>query len=403
MKKNLLRILIFSFLINGCSSLKRLKTVTQGKVTQKNYSTTIPFKYVNDQIILSVNISNVKYDFVFDTGNPLTSIDEELLKNIKFQKNNVSYDIGDSQGNSSNNEYISIEKLKVSDIEFQNIGGQVFDHSIYDKFTGCENVKIRGIIGSNLMRKAIWQIDYKNRTIVITDNIETLKIPSKSIIIKTKSGSYGDAFVQLKLNDIEEKFVFDTGYSGFLYTDLKVLNKLGKIQTTKIIQTSFTSTGEYKTENIKGYINNIDLDNNIIKNQIVSFSKGHSNLIGNKFFEHYLVTLDWKDERFYLTTKKEFESNVLSAYEFDFFINYSSGKVEFFNQWLGNTSNTSINFNSGILKVNDINVKNMSVNELCELWKNETDKIYKDNVELEVKENGIKRTVILEKKQLLPK
>jgi predicted RNA-binding protein len=241
-----------------------------------------------------------------------------------------------------------------------------------------------------------------NRFLIINKQIEITDLFSVFALTRMQIESFAIMYYLFfdKLETIEKYFRYDLYKLHGLQKQNKFPLKFKKNEEKKkIIEKEI----DILMDKIKGYINNIDLDNNIIKNQIVSFSKGHSNLIGNKFFEHYLVTLDWKDERFYLTTKKEFESNVLSAYEFDFFINYSSGKVEFFNQWLGNTSNNSINFNSEILKVNDINVKNMSVNELCELWKNETDKIYKDNVELEVKENGIKRTVILEKKQLLPK
>ena len=93
MTKSILKILILIILTSSCAPLKRLKTVTQGNVEQKSFQEEIPFYYYNNTIILEVIIDEKAYNFVFDTGNDLTSIDNDLIPIINTKSNNVSNDI----------------------------------------------------------------------------------------------------------------------------------------------------------------------------------------------------------------------------------------------------------------------------------------------------------------------
>lgn len=81
----------------------------------------------------------------------------------------IKYDAGDSRfRNFQHDELsggISIQNIGIGGIVFITTGAQVFDHSINDEVTGCCNVNIRGIIGSNPIKKAISQTDYDRKTI----------------------------------------------------------------------------------------------------------------------------------------------------------------------------------------------------------------------------------------------
>ena len=54
------------------------------------------------------------------------------------------------------------------------------------------------------------------------------------------------------------------------------------------------------------------------------------------------------------------------------------------------------------MKINQLDVSNYSTNQLCELCKNKSE-LFKDKVNLEIIENGIRKTITLSKKQILPK
>jgi len=335
MTKSILNILILIILTSSCAPLKRLKTVTQGKVEQKNYYEEIPFYYNNNTIILEVIIDEQAYNFMFDTGNDLTSIDHNLIPIINIKSNNVSNDITDAKNIKSNNDYISINSIQIGDIQFSNIGAQVFDHSPLEQVFGCE-LKLSGIIGSNLMRKAIWQIDYENKVIRLSDRVSSFDV-SNNFEFKTNSGRYGGAKIEITLNDFSADYTFDTGSSSFISTN------------------------------------------------------------------YYLVTLDWQQEKFYLKSIREIETNELIRYQYTFAPNYVTNRVSFFNQWEDNKLINPIKLNSKIVSINGIELDNLTNEQLCAIWKNQKDNILTENVEIEILENGVKKIIELKKKQLLPK
>ena len=404
MKKNIFSILILYSLITSCSPFRMLKTVTQGEVEQKNYFEEISFFYHNNIIVLEVIIDGQAYNFIFDTGNDLTSIDSSLISKINSTSNKVNGKILDAKNIKSNNEFISIDNIQIGNIKFSNIGAQVFDHSPFEQIFGCE-LKISGLIGSNLMRKAIWQIDYESRKIRFADKIEAFDL-TDNFKFKTNSGRYGSAKIEIKLNDFSADYTFDTGSSGFISTNLKTLDNLNSkkgIQNTKALITSFSASGKSINETIYGYVENIDIGEINIKNQTVRFNKNHSNLVGNRFFKNYLITLDWSGKAFYLKPIKEIVKSQFSKYEYTFAPNYKTNEISFYNQWEDHNLVNPFELNSTIVSINGIRVDKLTNEQLCFIWKNQKSKMLTKNVEIEIIENGIKRKIQLIKKQLLPK
>ena len=118
------------------------------------FNAKIPFEYRLGLIILKVDIAGKEYDFVLDTGAP-NVISKELAQ--KLGLNNVSEQkVGDSQGEYSNLGFTTIEKVTIGGIHFLNTGAAIADLEL-SKEVGC--LKIDGLIGSNLMKKAIWKFD----------------------------------------------------------------------------------------------------------------------------------------------------------------------------------------------------------------------------------------------------
>lgn len=405
MKKNLLLILIFPFLINGCSSLKRLKTVTQGKVVQQNYIKEIPFEFIDNQIILQVEINGKFYPFIFDTGNDLTSIDLTLLEEVDYNSNKVNNEITDAAKKTRINEYISIKKLKIGEIEFENIGAQTTDFSHFKQINACNHYV--GLIGSNLMRKAKWQIDYQTKTIKITDDIKKLNVNKSATKFKTNSGNYGGADIKILLNGFEDEYTFDTGSSSFISADKLLFDKINskkKIQhTTRTGINSFTAHGFTTGTNYKSIINNIKLENIELSDQIVDFEKGQSKLLGNEFLKHYLVTLDWNEEYFYLEKKLDFEKPKINQYQVVLYPNYLTNKIQIYGYWNDNKLEETVELGSEIISLNDIDVSNLKTSELCDFWYNRKEEFMKNTINAKILNKGKIKNVQLKIKQLLPK
>lgn len=392
-------------IVVGCTPLKRLKTVTQGNVESKNYYEEIPFTYYNGEIIIEVEISSVKYHFVFDTGADLTQIDDDLRNQIEHKSNKVSNTITDANNTKQKSEYIAIENIKIGTINFSNTGAFVSDLSHFDEMFGC--LEFDGIIGSNLMRKSNWQIDYDQKVLRFTDEISKLSTNEVVFAFKTHSGKYGPPKINLEINGQKEKFTFDTGYSGSITSNLsffKLLNSNEKLATTSYNYSNFSAYGKTIVKANSAYIPKVQIDDLKLHNKLINFKENGSNLIGNAFFQNYLVTLDWKNERVYLAPRHEMEDEVLKSFEVLFAPDYTDNSIRINSTWDDHQLKEKIEIGSKISTINSINVSNFNKQELCEYWNTEKKTIFNnDTIEIEVIQNGRAEKIVLTKKQLLPK
>ncbi len=151
-----------------------------------------------------------------------------------------------------------------------------------------EKNTISGIIGNNLMRKSKWQIDYVKKVIRIsnkTDKFEGLQNAKK---IELNNKDWGLGYVDIELNNQKHKFIFDVGSSGEFTANFSFVKFLKEKDT--VIQ---QDKQNFLVEKIK--IGEIDLHN-----KSITLEKYASSLIGNAFFENYVLTIDWEKNILFL-------------------------------------------------------------------------------------------------------
>lgn len=284
MKKITLLLLTILCLTNyNCVSQNLKQICKSGFVNQKDYITEIPFEYNKKHIFIKVNISNKEYNFIFDTGAAVTLIDQEISKEIEYTFKKE----GEASGSSisaQKNALIELPKVSISNIIFENTYGMLLDLNFIKK--DYENLKIDGVIGNNLMRKANWQIDFKNKVIRFTDKIDLSSRDHKKVEMHKEN--YGLSYLDIEINNTKHKFIFDTGSSGRFTANSSFVGNLKEEQ-----KNSQEAKQTFKLEKIR--IGEIELTN-----QTISLEKGVSSLIGNGFFEDYLLTIDWKKNILYL-------------------------------------------------------------------------------------------------------
>ncbi|WP_395057730.1 retroviral-like aspartic protease family protein [Flavobacterium sp.] len=404
-KKLTLLILATSFILS-CGPLKKLRTVTQGKVDKTNFIEEIPFEYYNEQIFIDVEINNKKHKFIFDTGAYLTVLNEGLITDMNYKSKKIGHNITDANGNKSYSEYIEIKNIKLGNIDFLNTGATTMNLSHFKEMFGC--TPFDGIIGANLMRKAKWQIDYTKKTIRFTDNIENFPSSKKTIIFDMNSGNYGNFKLDLNINGIQEKFTFDTGYSGKISANKSLLDKINTNNNLDYtIQNGLTSIVAFGKSTGKSYYTNIQklkFGANEFNNQIVRFSENSTNLIGNEFLKNYVVTIDWDKEKTYLDPITEIESDRLNVFEILIAPNFSDNSIQVYNSWEDHKLQNQIEIGTKITAINKIDVSKFNQQELCDFWTNKKRTIFdKETIEIEINDKSVRRNVILTKKQLLPK
>lgn len=377
--------------------------IKQGYVPATNYLEEVKFDYYNDFIFIKTKINDKEYNFLFDTGWDLTAISPEILKHNPIKNTGISNVSEDAAHVEESFEYLLLDEISIGNVNFKDIAVFQKDFAHFQKMLGC--VEFDGIIGNNLIRKAKWEINYDKQIIKITNDISRLLGNESTIEIPLKTGNYGQADIVVQLNDHKEKFTFDTGFNGKFTSDYKLFKKINLSEKHYTIKTGFTgmqANGETDGISYVTLMNTFNLGNLNLKDQMVHFEKNQSSLIGNGFFENYVVIIDWDDKRLHLKQSQVIVPDSLVHYPYLFGPNYIENKLVFYNQYTEHQTTFELNKNIEILKINNINVSGHSTEDLCKLWK-ELRKELGDEIQMVILDNGIEKKISLRKRLILPK
>ncbi|WP_339647750.1 retropepsin-like aspartic protease [uncultured Salegentibacter sp.] len=297
--------LITLILINSCSGSKAAKYFKEGKTEQENYKVTFPFELKKGWIIVPVEIKNKTYKFLLDTGSP-TLVSKELAESLNM-KVIGSVNAADVYNKAQQNKYTRIENIKVGTVDFVGTTALINDFNATPIWA---SLNVDGFIGANLMQHAIWDIDFSQKQITITDNESKLNLPKDVIENKLFIGVGGVPSIAAKING--EKiwnFTVDYGYNGDIvipYSEFKKQKENGEISDFKKSETQ--STGIYGNNNTtresyNGIISEIEFGNSTLKDVKVYSEQYLDKTFGLDFFKNYRVIINWNSKRIKLIEK----------------------------------------------------------------------------------------------------
>ena len=402
--KNILVLLFVSVLLVGCGSSRVAALMQKGEVSQTNFKEEIPFEMRLGVIIVKVSIAGKEYDFLFDTGAPLI-VSEELANHLKA-KTKAKGIARDSRGQRVDIKYILLDTLNIGGIDFLNTGAGIIDFS---KSNTIKCLGLDGIVGANVMRNAIWQINYETQIITVTNTLDSLRFTGDTIIVPFDTKRTGTPIVDLKMDSsIVKKWVtIDTGSNGNITLNNSTYNKLK--DDSLIINHSFgygnLSSGIFGDGNIDTLdfykIRSLKFADVQLDSIIVSSSRtSSSSLIGTEFFKNYIVTFNWNTNEMTLDPVKKYER--ASLIEFGFKPNYTDNKllVGFIFE-NSSAHKLGLQLNDQIISIRGKDYTNTNSNDWCDLIFNISENedtavqitILRDG---ETKELTIVKSVILE-------
>lgn len=312
MFKHFLLIFAFSLILASCQTLKTIKLLKGGEVVQKEFKTTVPFEMRMGLIVLKVKINGEYYDFVLDTGAP-NVISKELALTLKL-RNLSERKVSDSQNASQNLGFTKVPKIEIGGIEFTNTGAAIAD---LKTSSAVECLDVYGFIGANLMRKAIWEFDFIKKTITIRTKMRELEPDTKHVPFTSLIS--GTPKINVNLETVAEKNVsVDFGSTGGFscskqaYKNLLLLNnQRNVVKGYGSASSGLYGAGKFDTTFVM-IVNNVNIDNGVSLNeQLISFEKDGSKLLGLRFFENYHVTFDWtKNELLLLPNGNQTKNSV---------------------------------------------------------------------------------------------
>lgn len=270
-------------LLNGFSQ-NRKQLSKKGYVKQKEYFVEIPFNYVNKHIYIEVIISGKKYNFVFDTGYEVTTIDSNIAKEIQYK---IIKEVSLSGSSFADQKVTLVElpNIAIASLDFEETYGLLQDLSFTKK---PATQKIDGIIGNNVMRKSKWQIDYVQKVIRISNKIENFKNLPTAKKIELNNKDWGLGYVAIELNNQKHQFLFDLGSNGEFTANHSFVKFLKEKDTLLQQEKQTFPVGKIKIGEIE------------LNDKSITLEKRAGSLLGNAFFENYLLTIDWDKNILYL-------------------------------------------------------------------------------------------------------
>ena len=292
--------LITFILLSSCSVNKAVKYLKEGKTAEENYKVTLPFEIKNGYIIVQANIKNKDYNFILDTGTP-SLVSKKLAEKLNLKVID-SVKASDVFNQKQANKYTRIETVKIGTLDFVDTVALIND---FNSIPMWSSLNIDGFIGANLMQHAIWDIDFNQKEITITDNESKLNLPEETLENKLFIGTAGLPSIAAKINGKKVwNFAVDLGYNGGIVIPFTEFEK--QIENDQILDFEKSNTqgvigvyGKQNTarESYTGVINEIEFGNSTLQNQKVYSEQFLDKIFGLDFFRNYRVIINWDSKK----------------------------------------------------------------------------------------------------------
>lgn len=267
-----------------------------------DYHTILPYENVNDKIILKVTVKGQAYRFLLDTGAP-TSISHKVFEAAKPDII-TSISISDANGAKDSIAVVSLDDLALNEIVFNNTPTLLIKSN-----PAFECFEIDGIIGSNLLRNSILQIDESKKQVIITNDKKRLGLKSqKPLDMFLDNQSSPIIWIELKnKKKAKEQLLFDSGMGGFYDLSMRNLNifqekNIFEVKGKGIGSNAMGLHGIAKDAIIyRLLLPEMKINETTFKNISIETTLGNNSRIGAELIHYGIVTVDYKNKKFYFT------------------------------------------------------------------------------------------------------
>ena len=286
---------------------------------------TIPFRLVNNVIVIKVKVNGTPLNFLLDTG-----VEETLLLDLQNEKEVILNEVETIKLQGFGlEEPISGLKAKGNYLEVGNLTSEnhvlfvVLNRNI--GFIASLGIQVNGILGSNFFKNNVVKIDYQRKRIVVYQSSyfrsrfrdeDFTAIP----ILLEDNKPYVDALVRESTTSEEtiSKFLIDSGLSSTLWffsPNKKLLedSSVGVFEDFLGIGFSGIVRGSYSR------VDSVSLGNISLQNVVVAYpdSTFYNNLklisnrggsIGGEILRRFQVIFDYQQNMVYLKPNKFFSN-----------------------------------------------------------------------------------------------
>ena len=393
MKKTATSILL-SIIIHFCFGQTEF-TFNQGGTKQINYFLVISYENIKGKIIVGSVINGKTYRFILDTGAPMT-ISSNLYDELKPTIIN-RLPITDQSGKKDSLFVVSLKEITIGDITFTDIPTLVLNQTL---LLDCFHAD--GFIGSNLLRNSIVQFNDASKTVTVTNdgNKLTLNRKQSSALFLTKNQSSPFIWIKLKgKKSAREQLLFDSGMDGLYALSLSHYAAFEKYNILEILgkaNGSYTIGAHGPANNAIQYklrLSSMEINSSKLNNITIRTTENNDSRIGSKLLENGIVTIDYKNRKFYFEPFFSKEINLLEK-DFPVELIYRNNQVQVGIVW-DTTLADKIKAGDQIVAIDEISYENI---DICNLVTKESAK-NKEKITLTTKNQAgeIQKTIIEKK------
>ena len=187
-----------------------------------------------------------------------------------------------------------VDHIGIGNLDFSDIICATDD---FKRYNDERCIAIQGIIGTNLLAKAIWQFDFQNQKITITNDKKSLDFaPDKKIIPFNLDSANGLGVPIIKLRN-KGNYICDAylaiGWESTISLP-KGIHKMLSDTLPKLVELSLDSIITKKEANVTK-TPNLAIDNivSLAPYWVWDSSTKDYGYIGNGVFSDFVITLDW--------------------------------------------------------------------------------------------------------------
>jgi len=364
---------------------------------------TIPFERFGDHLFIQVSVDDSEpLDFIFDSGDGITVIDEDVAEKLHLVKDKVVL----------NEESVYGSIIKHNTIK---VGGFLIEKNIkvYASNLGHLEASLGrefdGIIGHDLLRHHSIRIDYDNHKFEIYDLgahpkkgdpipfklVNSIPTISGSVVLNNDEPHDGTFFVMTGAGTTLD---FNAPYA----LKYDVVNKTGQHYSYLV-----KSVSKNETKHYEGWVKSISFGKQKIDNLPVGVSlaskgvqahKHVAGILGNKVLSRYNIIMDLPSKMMYFEKNKSFDAPfAINCSGIDVQLSEDKQKV-LIHQVFENSpaSEAGIKVNAELISINGKTTKEVNMQDIIKMLKKDG-----ETVELVVKQDGAEKTVSLKLKSMI--
>jgi hypothetical protein len=309
-------------LLSLCTSLLYSTTYAQenyllnGKIATTPFLDTIPFEFKKNKIIIPIFLNGKQRRFILDTGAPVL-ISKELQQECQFKTIKKEL-ISDINGRLDSTYYLQVPQIQIGKVSFEGITGGLAD--LNAGLLAC--FQIEGIIGSNLLKNSILHIDYVQKKIILTDQIQKLNLSRQNANRLLLEENQATPIIDIKpFPQAKEQVLIDTGDDGFYSMGLRSFQFfMGNTNLKEYVISQAKGADTYGLHGLEQdttkhilHFDSLKIGSNYFSQVRITTYPNPNSRLGVELLKYGTVTIDYLNRQFYFVPFSKSQPIVLQS------------------------------------------------------------------------------------------